>query len=44
DRNPQWSPPSIDDVHDDDVARFFTPLGDLELGLQHPTTTTGAHQ
>ncbi|WP_252189751.1 MULTISPECIES: enoyl-CoA hydratase/isomerase family protein [unclassified Rhodococcus (in: high G+C Gram-positive bacteria)] len=44
DRNPQWSPPSIDDVHDDDVAQFFTPLGDLELGLPHPTTTTGAQQ
>ncbi|PBC46227.1 3-hydroxyisobutyryl-CoA hydrolase [Rhodococcus sp. ACS1] len=39
DRNPHWSPASIDDVTDDAVATFFTPLGDLELGLTAPTTT-----
>ncbi|PBC36191.1 3-hydroxyisobutyryl-CoA hydrolase [Rhodococcus sp. ACS1] len=36
DRNPHWSPASLDDVTDDAVATFFTPLGDLELGLTAP--------
>ncbi|MFF2112242.1 enoyl-CoA hydratase/isomerase family protein [Rhodococcus koreensis] len=36
DRNPHWSPASIDDVTDAAVAQFFTPLGDLELGLTAP--------
>ncbi|KAF0962332.1 hypothetical protein MLGJGCBP_04469 [Rhodococcus sp. T7] len=39
DRNPHWSPATIDDVTDADVAQFFAPLGDLELGLTAPTTT-----
>ena len=36
DRNPHWSPATLDEVTDDDVAQFFTPLGDLELGLTAP--------
>ncbi|MFC9363191.1 enoyl-CoA hydratase/isomerase family protein, partial [Rhodococcus sp. NPDC057014] len=36
DRNPRWSPATLDDVTDDVVAQFFTPLGDLELGLTAP--------
>ncbi|MDF3312409.1 enoyl-CoA hydratase/isomerase family protein [Rhodococcus sp. T2V] len=39
DRNPRWSPATLDDVTDAAVAQFFTPLGDLELGLTAPTTT-----
>ncbi|AOW93061.1 3-hydroxyisobutyryl-CoA hydrolase [Rhodococcus sp. WMMA185] len=33
DRNPQWSPATIEEVDDDRVDSFFAPLGDLELGL-----------
>jgi enoyl-CoA hydratase/carnithine racemase len=33
DRNPQWSPPTLAEVTDADVAAFFAPLGDRELGL-----------
>ncbi|MGW4338229.1 enoyl-CoA hydratase/isomerase family protein [Rhodococcus koreensis] len=36
DRNPRWSPATLDDVTDAAVAQFFTPLGDLELGLTAP--------
>ncbi|UGQ11716.1 enoyl-CoA hydratase/isomerase family protein [Yinghuangia sp. ASG 101] len=39
DRNPRWSPPTLGDVTDADVARFFAPLGDRELGLAAPDTT-----
>ncbi|MGV9865756.1 enoyl-CoA hydratase/isomerase family protein, partial [Rhodococcus koreensis] len=35
----RWSPATLDDVTDAAVAQFFTPLGDLELGLTAPTTT-----
>ncbi|AWK70356.1 3-hydroxyisobutyryl-CoA hydrolase [Rhodococcus oxybenzonivorans] len=37
DRNPQWSPATIDEVTDEDVDAFFAPLGNLELGLTPPT-------
>ncbi|MFJ8006749.1 enoyl-CoA hydratase/isomerase family protein [Streptomyces fagopyri] len=33
DRDPRWSPPTLAEVTDADVARFFTPLGERELGL-----------
>ncbi|MFH8985565.1 enoyl-CoA hydratase/isomerase family protein [Streptomyces varsoviensis] len=33
DRRPRWSPATLQAVTDDDVARFFAPLGDAELGL-----------
>ncbi|GGT13512.1 enoyl-CoA hydratase/isomerase family protein [Streptomyces purpureus] len=33
DRRPRWSPPTLADVTDADVARYFTPLGDRELRL-----------
>ncbi|WP_406404069.1 enoyl-CoA hydratase/isomerase family protein [Streptomyces uncialis] len=33
DRSPRWTPPSLDQVTDADVARHFAPLGDQELVL-----------
>ncbi|MFB7653599.1 MULTISPECIES: enoyl-CoA hydratase/isomerase family protein [unclassified Streptomyces] len=33
DRSPSWSPATLGDVTDADVERFFTPLGERELGL-----------
>ncbi|MFF6952724.1 enoyl-CoA hydratase/isomerase family protein [Streptomyces iakyrus] len=33
DRRPRWSPKTLDEVTDSDVERFFTPLGERELGL-----------
>ncbi|MFI6349197.1 enoyl-CoA hydratase/isomerase family protein [Streptomyces sp. NPDC050560] len=36
DRTPRWSPDSLAGVSDAAVARFFTPLGDRELGLTAP--------
>ncbi|NUK06881.1 enoyl-CoA hydratase/isomerase family protein [Streptomyces lunaelactis] len=33
DRRPRWSPAELSEVTDADVARFFAPLGDDELGL-----------
>ncbi|MFI2397232.1 enoyl-CoA hydratase/isomerase family protein [Rhodococcus sp. NPDC019647] len=42
DRNPQWSPATIDEVTDEQVEAFFAPLGDLELGLTPPTPTATA--
>ncbi|MGW5640459.1 enoyl-CoA hydratase/isomerase family protein [Streptomyces sp. NPDC003832] len=33
DRAPRWSPGTLEEVTDDDVERFFTPLGERELGL-----------
>ncbi|MEV0948248.1 enoyl-CoA hydratase/isomerase family protein [Rhodococcus sp. NPDC049939] len=36
DRNPQWSPATIEEVDSDRVDSFFEPLGALELGLTAP--------
>ncbi|MGW0614788.1 enoyl-CoA hydratase/isomerase family protein [Streptomyces sp. NPDC002788] len=33
DRRPRWSPRTLAEVTDADVERFFTPLGERELGL-----------
>ncbi|WP_406213884.1 enoyl-CoA hydratase/isomerase family protein [Streptomyces decoyicus] len=33
DRTPRWTPATLTEVTDDDVARFFAPLGDRELCL-----------
>lgn len=33
DRNPAWSPPTLEEVTAEHVDRFFEPLGDAELGL-----------
>ncbi|MFG2638433.1 enoyl-CoA hydratase/isomerase family protein [Streptomyces sp. NPDC048362] len=40
DRTPRWSPATLAEVTDADVARFFAPLGDRELGLAGPGTDT----
>ncbi|QWB21246.1 MULTISPECIES: enoyl-CoA hydratase/isomerase family protein [Streptomyces] len=39
DRNPRWSPATLDEVTDADVERFFAPLGERELGLAGSGTT-----
>ncbi|MGW1431719.1 enoyl-CoA hydratase/isomerase family protein [Streptomyces sp. NPDC002431] len=39
DRTPRWNPATLAEVTDEDVASFFTPLGDRELGLAPPATT-----
>ncbi|MFF9119237.1 enoyl-CoA hydratase/isomerase family protein [Streptomyces massasporeus] len=36
DRRPRWSPKTLGEVTDADVERFFTPLGERELGLSPP--------
>ncbi|RII09698.1 Carnitinyl-CoA dehydratase [Streptomyces sp. YIM 130001] len=36
DRNPRWTPADLSAVTDADVARFFVPLGDRDLGLNGP--------
>ncbi|MEU8677689.1 enoyl-CoA hydratase/isomerase family protein [Streptomyces sp. NPDC048560] len=36
DRNPRWQPAALADVAEADVARYFAPLGDQELGLVTP--------
>ena len=33
DRDPQWLPPALHEVHPEDVERYFAPLGDRELVL-----------
>ena len=33
DRNPKWSPASLAEVGDADIAHYFEPLGDEELVL-----------
>ncbi|MBL1086171.1 enoyl-CoA hydratase/isomerase family protein [Streptomyces actinomycinicus] len=40
DRNPRWSPDTPAGVTDADVRRFFAPLGEHELGLAGPDSTT----
>ncbi|MFF7731417.1 3-hydroxyisobutyryl-CoA hydrolase [Streptomyces sp. NPDC007984] len=37
DRRPRWSPAALGEVTDADVERFFTPLGERELGLSPAT-------
>ncbi|WP_033280838.1 enoyl-CoA hydratase/isomerase family protein [Streptomyces sp. NRRL F-525] len=39
DRTPHWSPPTLAEVTDADVERFFAPLGEHELGLAVPDIT-----
>jgi enoyl-CoA hydratase len=39
DRDPRWSPATLAEVTDADVARFFAPLGERELGLAGPDIT-----
>lgn len=39
DRSPRWTPPTLAEVTDADVERFFTPLGERELGLATSDTT-----
>ncbi|WP_399892972.1 enoyl-CoA hydratase/isomerase family protein [Streptomyces sp. BBFR51] len=39
DRTPRWSPADLADVTDQDVERFFRPLGERELGLSAATGT-----
>lgn len=39
DRNPRWSPATLAEVTGADVERFFTPLGERELGLAGPDGT-----
>lgn len=39
DRTPHWSPPTLAEVTDADVERFFAPLGERELGLAVPDIT-----
>ncbi|WP_405720160.1 enoyl-CoA hydratase/isomerase family protein [Streptomyces sp. NBC_00046] len=41
DRDPHWSPADLAEVTDADVALFFTPLGDRELGLAAASGTSG---
>lgn len=36
DRNPAWSPATLDEVTDQQVDGFFAPLGERELGLAAP--------
>jgi enoyl-CoA hydratase/carnithine racemase len=33
DRNPKWKPPTLAEVSDADIGRYFAPLGDEELAL-----------
>lgn len=37
DGSPRWTPPTLAEVTDADVDRFFAPLGERELGLAAPT-------
>ncbi|MEU6230638.1 enoyl-CoA hydratase/isomerase family protein [Streptomyces sp. NPDC047042] len=37
DRSPRWNPPTLQDVSDAAVSRFFAPLEDEELGLSVTT-------
>ncbi|MFB7915771.1 enoyl-CoA hydratase/isomerase family protein [Streptomyces sp. NPDC056061] len=41
DRSPRWSPAELAQVTEEDVARFFAPLGDRELGLAPARWTVG---
>ena len=41
DRNPRWDPPTLEEVTDAMVARYFEPLGAGELGLERETDPDG---
>lgn len=43
DRNPQWSPATLDEVSEKDVAPYFAPLGNLDLLIPQPAKTPGEH-
>ncbi|WP_030423393.1 MULTISPECIES: enoyl-CoA hydratase/isomerase family protein [unclassified Streptomyces] len=42
DRSPRWSPATLAEVTDDDVERYFAPLGERELGLAYAAEGTDA--
>jgi enoyl-CoA hydratase len=42
DRAPRWSPATLDEVNDVDVDAYFAALGDRDLRLDRPYTSTGA--
>ncbi|NLU73339.1 enoyl-CoA hydratase/isomerase family protein [Streptomyces sp. HNM0575] len=42
DRSPNWSPPTLQDVRDETVARFFAPLGAHELSFAADHSTREA--
>jgi enoyl-CoA hydratase len=42
DRAPRWSPATLDEVSDADVDAYFSSLGDRDLRLDRPYTSTGA--
>ena len=44
DRNPQWSPATLEAVADEHVEAFFANLGESELGLRAPATGTSEGQ
>lgn len=44
DRNPQWSPATLEAVADEQVDGFFADLGESELGLRAPATGTSEGQ
>jgi enoyl-CoA hydratase len=42
DRDPRWRPATLAEVTADDVDAYFAPLGDRDLQLDRPPTSTGA--
>ncbi|MBJ8348114.1 enoyl-CoA hydratase/isomerase family protein [Antrihabitans sp. YC2-6] len=44
DRNPAWSPATLEAVTDDQVAAYFADLGELELGLAAPDSSVEGQQ
>jgi len=42
DRDPRWRPATLAEVTADDVDAYFAPLGDRDLDLDRPPTSTGA--
>jgi enoyl-CoA hydratase len=42
DRDPRWRPATLAEVTADDVDAYFAPLGDRDLHLDRPPTSTGA--
>jgi enoyl-CoA hydratase len=42
DRDPHWRPDALADVSPADVDAYFAPLGDRDLQLDRPSTSTGA--